>query len=161
MMKQDNKPIFTVVTVVYNAVDTIEKTILSVLQLMNEDVEYIVVDGNSNDGTLDVLEKYKQDISTLIIESDKGIYDAMNKAVGYSSGKWIININAGDLLMYLPFEEVKNIDLNVCAAVCGNIMMNHKQIRQAKYNWILKVKNTLPHQAMFCNTRYMQIMLIT
>lgn len=150
-MKEANTPIFTVVTVVYNAVDTIEKTIQSVLKLKNDAVEYIVVDGNSNDGTLDILEKYRQDISNLIVEDDKGIYDAMNKAVNRSSGQWIININAGDLLMYLPFDEVKNVDVNTCAAVCGSIMMNHKDIRHAKYNWTLKIKNTLPHQAMFYN----------
>lgn len=87
----------TVVTVVYNAVDLIESTILSVLgQSFINDIEYIIIDGGSSDGTLDILKKYSDKVARIISEKDKGIYDGMNKGINAGTGEWIIFMNAGD-----------------------------------------------------------------
>ena len=86
----------TVVTVTYNAIDVVEETILSVLNQTYNDIEYIVVDGLSTDGTMNVVRKYADDIDVIVSEQDEGIYDAMNKAIDIASGEWTIFMNAGD-----------------------------------------------------------------
>ncbi len=90
-------PKISVVTVCYNAVDTIEKTILSVINQTYPNVEYIIVDGASIDGTIEVVCRYRDKIAKFITEPDKGIYDAMNKGVIYATGEWIHFLNAGDV----------------------------------------------------------------
>ncbi|WP_226581120.1 glycosyltransferase family 2 protein [Halobacillus litoralis] len=92
------KKLFTIVTVVYNDVGNIEKTIESVLAQKNKNYEYILIDGKSTDGTLDILDKYKKNFDVYISEKDNGIYDAMNKATKVSNGEYIIFLNSGDLL---------------------------------------------------------------
>ncbi len=75
----ENIPLITIITVSYNAIKTIEDTILSVLSQTYPNIEYIIIDGGSTDGTLDIIKKYQDRISYWVSEADKGIYDAMNK----------------------------------------------------------------------------------
>lgn len=89
-------PKISVITVVYNNVDSIEKTIQSVLGQKYDHIEYIIIDGHSTDGTVDVIRKYESKISYWISEPDRGIYDAMNKAIRVASGGWLNFMNAGD-----------------------------------------------------------------
>lgn len=86
----------SIVTVCYNCADQIARTVNSVAAQDYADIEYIVVDGGSTDGTLDFLQTVKDRISILISEPDDGLYDAMNKAVSAGSGEYIYFLNAGD-----------------------------------------------------------------
>lgn len=86
----------SVVTVCFNAANLIEETIKSVVDQTYSDVEYIIIDGNSIDGTTDIILKYEDKISYWISERDKGIYDAMNKGIAAATGDYIIFMNAGD-----------------------------------------------------------------
>lgn len=90
------KPILSVITIVYNNVKDIERTMLSVLNQTYTGIEYILVDGLSNDGTLDLIKKYQSRIAKLIIEKDEGIYDAMNKGLALATGDYVIFMNSGD-----------------------------------------------------------------
>jgi glycosyltransferase involved in cell wall biosynthesis len=90
-------PKVSVVTVCYNSADTIEDTIRSVLSQQHGRLEYVVVDGGSTDGTLDILAKYQDRIDKCISEPDRGIYDAMNKGVGLAEGELVGFLNADDV----------------------------------------------------------------
>lgn len=89
----------SVVSVCYNDYENLEKTILSVIAQIKKgaDLEYIVIDGGSNDGTLDLFEKYKSFISISLSEKDSGIFDAMNKGLNIASGDSIVFLNSGDV----------------------------------------------------------------
>jgi glycosyltransferase involved in cell wall biosynthesis len=89
-------PTLSVITVVYNNVKDIERTMLSVLNQTFSDLEYIVIDGGSKDGTLDVLHRYESRLKHLISEPDQGIYDAMNKGISLAEGKYVLFMNSGD-----------------------------------------------------------------
>lgn len=89
-------PKLTVITIVYNNVRDIERTIKSVLNQSYKNIEYIVIDGASTDGTSEVIEKYKAQISKIVTEADKGIYDAMNKGLAIATGRYVLFMNSGD-----------------------------------------------------------------
>jgi glycosyltransferase involved in cell wall biosynthesis len=86
----------TVITVVYNGVKTIEKTIQSVLDQTFQNIEYIIIDGGSKDGTAEIIKKSSERLFDWVSEPDKGLYYAMNKGIEKSTGDWIILMNCGD-----------------------------------------------------------------
>lgn len=89
-------PLVSIVTVVYNGAATLERTILSVLEQDHPAIEYIIVDGGSTDGTLDIIRRYEDRLAYWTSAKDKGIYDAMNKGVALCTGEWTALINADD-----------------------------------------------------------------
>ena len=91
-----DQPFISIVTVCFNAASVLEGTIQSVISQTCRDIEYIVIDGASKDDTLNIIEEYSPHISKWITETDKGIYDAMNKGIRLASGKFIWFLNAGD-----------------------------------------------------------------
>jgi len=90
-------PSVTIVTVVYNDVQNIEKTLLSVINQNYPRLKYIVIDGGSTDGTVDIIKKHENSIDRWISEKDRGIYDAMNKGIDLASGQYINFMNSNDL----------------------------------------------------------------
>jgi len=95
-LSNSNSPIITIITVVRNNKYEIEETILSIVNQSYSNIEYIVIDGNSTDGTVEIINKYSNRISYFVSEPDLGIYDAMNKGIIQASGQWINFINSGD-----------------------------------------------------------------
>lgn len=102
--------LISVVTVVFNDVENIGKTIESVLSqdISQSELEYIIIDGGSTDGTIDVVNHYKDRISVFVSEKDLGIYNAMNKSLPYITGKWCMFINSGDILEKNALKALKN-----------------------------------------------------
>ena len=118
----ENKVLISVVTVSYNAVSTIEQTILSVINQTYPNIEYIIIDGGSTDGTVDIIQKYADKIAYWVSEPDKGIYDAMNKGIAVATGEWINFMNAGDYfhdkqVLELLFDKKSH---NRYVAIYGN-----------------------------------------
>ena len=93
---KETRPLFTIITCVLNAVDTIEDTISSVAKQTFDDYEYVVIDGGSTDGTLDVIRRYSEKIDYCISEPDQGLYFGFNKGVKLARGRYIGILNGDD-----------------------------------------------------------------
>lgn len=91
-------PVFSIITVTYNASEYLERTIQSIVSQTYRNVEFLIIDGASTDGTQNIIRKYESYISYWISEADKGLYDAMNKGIAKATGDYIWFINAGDEL---------------------------------------------------------------
>jgi glycosyltransferase involved in cell wall biosynthesis len=119
-------PKISVITVCYNAQATIERCIQSVVSQYYTNIEYIIIDGSSADGTLSILEQYKEHINILISEPDKGIYDAMNKGIALATGDIIGVLNADDF-----FSEE-----NILTVVAGAFVHNDTDIVYGDLDYI-------------------------
>jgi glycosyltransferase involved in cell wall biosynthesis len=107
-----DKPLISIVIAVFNGEDYLEDAILSVINQTYDNVEHIIIDGGSTDGTLDIIKKYTDKIDYWISEKDKGIYDAWNKAVQISCGQWIGFLGADDFYELNAIQiYVENINL--------------------------------------------------
>ncbi len=114
----------SVITVCYNSADTIEQTIQSVVGQNYSELEYIIIDGGSTDGTLAVIEKYRESISLLISESDQGVYDAMNKGLQKCTGDVVAFLNSDDWYEQDTLEKVNRYFRDTWAdMVSGNVYL--------------------------------------
>ena len=95
-MLQHLHPKFSVITVTYNAGAVIEDTIQSVITQTYKNIEYIIVDGASTDKTMSIVNRYRERISVVVSEPDRGLYDAMNKGIRLATGDYLCFLNAGD-----------------------------------------------------------------
>ena len=107
-----NKYKISIITVVLNDEKGIKKTINSINNQSYKNIEYIVVDGKSTDGAISILKKNKSKIDRLIIEKDKGLYDAMNKGIRYASGDIIGIVNSGDIIYKNTLKTVNHYFTN-------------------------------------------------
>lgn len=139
----------SVITVCYNAINDIEETILSVLNQLYKNIEYIVIDGGSTDGTVDIIKKYNNKIAYWVSEPDNGIYDAMNKGIRQATGDYIININAGDRLLCIPQKTLERYVCDSSYGTCGAIQDEKGDTYYPNISWRMKFRNQLPHQALF------------
>lgn len=152
------KPRITVVTISFNAIDAIEATILSVINQTYKNVEYIVIDGGSKDGTYDIIKKYSHNLSYHISEPDKGIYDAMNKGIAQATGDYVIFMNAGD--SFYNNEAITQISPYLdgnSTIVYGKLMRilnDCKFIGKQERLELLATKDVIPHQATFIKLDY-------
>jgi glycosyltransferase involved in cell wall biosynthesis len=130
-----NSPLISIITVVYNSASTLEQTILSVINQTYENIEYIIIDGGSTDGTVDIINKYEDKLAYWVSEPDNGIYDAMNKGINRATGEWINFMNAGDgFNSYNILEDVysREISNNI------NVIYSDTLINRRKKNVLLK-----------------------
>ncbi|NJD07898.1 MAG: glycosyltransferase [Methylococcaceae bacterium] len=143
-------PRITIVTVVYNGAATLEATIRSVLVLNREEVDYIVIDGGSTDGTLAVIDRYRHLVRQAISEPDRGIYDAMNKGWALADADSVVLfLGSGDRILSLP----DRIDPD--AITYGKVQMGDcGEVFEASHGDILKVSNRLHHQALLIPKRF-------
>lgn len=94
----DNSPKFTIITITFNAARWLERTAVSILSQSYPNIEYLIIDGGSKDGTVDIIKQYAPGIAYWVSEPDKGLYDAMNKGLKQATGDYVWFINAGDTL---------------------------------------------------------------
>lgn len=100
-------PLVSIVTVVFRAARELPPLLESILANCGQDTEWIVIDGGSDDGTLEILRRYDDAIDYWMSEPDRGIYDAMNKGIAAATGEYILHLNAGDRLRKIPRQELE------------------------------------------------------
>lgn len=161
-MKAEGKKLFSVVTIVYNDVKNISRTIESVINQNFDGVEYIVVDGASTDGTSDKIKPYLSRISSYFCEKDSGIYNAMNKGLQLVKGDYVLFMNSGDIFSD-PFvlERISEcIGDSQPALVYGNYqeslegkIISKRQCRESDKIWWGPVAS---HQSTFYNVSFLR-----
>lgn len=149
-------PIVSVVTVVYNGCDFLENTIKSVLDQTYENIEYIIIDGGSTDGTLEIIKKYEDKIAYWQSEPDNGIYDAMNKAIMLVSGQWVNFMNCGDTFYDVnTISSVFTKDICNYSVVFGNVIKKWKGFDEVCLPDYADVSMPFCHQSSFTKTEFL------
>ena len=146
-------PLLSIITVVYNNKEGLIRTLESIEPIQSSKTELIIIDGGSDDGTLDVINDYSDLISLSISEEDQGIFDAMNKGILLANGKWIIFINSDDEIRF-NINIVDTLERYTKAAlVYGNTELSDGSISYPlDLNYIEKGALPMCHQSTFYNS---------
>ncbi|QIV95295.1 glycosyltransferase [Allofrancisella frigidaquae] len=158
---QKDKPLITVITVVYNGEKFLEETIKSVINQTYDNLEYIIIDGGSSDSTLEIIKRYESQIDYWVSEPDNGIYDAMNKGISLATGDWINFMNAGDMFYSnSTLASVLNYLQREYTFVYGDTALFFDDIKRSN---IIKsrgklIHRNLPycHQSLFARVDYLK-----
>jgi len=143
--RSSDKPLITVITVVFNGGKHFEETIQSLLEV-DDNFNYIVIDGGSTDGTVDIIKKYEDKINYWISEKDNGIYDAMNKGwAAATDNNFILFLGAGDRIVSLPPNMAAFSARDV---IYGRVDLGNGLVFKPNVGWKLRLSNTIHHQAM-------------
>lgn len=146
-------PLITVITVVFNGVKHLDETIKSVIEQTYINLEYIIIDGGSTDGTVDVIRKYEHAIDYWVSEKDLGIYDAMNKAINLAKGDWIYFLGGDDTLIDKHIvSELFDSNSNTLAhpmLIFGKVISDKGKIIKSRLDKKILLHNTLHHQSCF------------
>lgn len=158
MTHYDKNPLISIVTVVFNGEKFLEETIKSIINQTYSNVECIIIDGGSTDGTVSIIKKYKDQIDYFVSEPDNGIYDAMNKGIEAASGKWINFMNGGD--KFYSHHVLENIFKNQINSditfIYGNTAYKYKSFTsERKALSLYEYWKQIPfrHQSVFIKTK--------
>jgi len=148
--------LLSVITINLNNKKGLQETIESVVNQKYRNFEYVIIDGNSNDGSIEVIKQYSNVVNNWISEPDKGIYDAQNKGIKLSQGNYLLFLNSGDKLVDDNILERLAVQMNGVDIVYGDL-----EIIEPNKRWVKKysqpltfgyfLRDTLPHQASFIN----------
>lgn len=154
-----NLPRVSIITVCYNAANVLETTIDSVVGQSYPNIQYIIIDGGSKDGTLDIVQRYSDKISVFVSEPDKGIYDAMNKGLKYVNGEWVNFMNAGDTFHnsnvvndIFGERSIVSGDINKFQVIGGNtynVCAKESWVHYAEPSFLIPFRLPFSHQACF------------
>lgn len=156
-----SKPLVSIVTVVLNGEDYLEEAIRSVVDQTYDNIEYIVVDGGSTDGTLGILKRYDDRIDYWVSEPDEGIYDAMNKGITFANGEWLYFLGCDDSLY--TRNVISNLflarSLSDVDVLYGNVLLKRsKKIYDGKFTKTKIMIQNICHQSIFCRKRVFSIL---
>jgi glycosyltransferase involved in cell wall biosynthesis len=145
----NNSTKITVGVVVYNGIEHIKSALDSIVKQTYKNIELVVVDGGSEDGTQDVLNEYAQHISVLVCEPDKGIYDAMNKVCSLATGDWLIFLGCDDVLLD-SFSSIATLLRLHDTVYYGDVIERSSgKVYGGKFSKYRLMRHNICHQAMF------------
>ena len=149
---------FSVITINYNNVKGLVRTIESVIQLNDKDFEYIIIDGGSTDGSVDVIKRYANYIKYWVSERDNGVYHAMNKGVAKAKGEYCVFMNSGDC--FHSAEALNSVHDCQEDIICGKVIkgscMTPSGHHKPTITLVDLMRGSLPHQAMFIKRELLQ-----
>jgi glycosyltransferase involved in cell wall biosynthesis len=148
------QPLLSIITVTKNCASTLERTLKSIQAIKAPDIQCIIIDGESNDGTLSVIARYEHVIDVLISEKDNGIYDAMNKGAGLADGQYILFLNGDDYILVDGFNDAKRLLAQEKPEIlsCQSEVLSQSGAKLAKLKpslWRMYFFNTIPHLSTF------------
>ncbi len=152
-MSSENLKI-SIITINYNNATGLEKTIQSILSQTYKNIEYLIIDGGSGDGSREILERYTADITFWVSEKDSGIYNAMNKGILKSGGEYLLFMNSGDIFVdQLVVSDVVNSGLTE-DLVYGDVYAENELRRKSwcpspKLTFNVFFRESIPHQSTF------------
>jgi glycosyltransferase involved in cell wall biosynthesis len=155
-------PTISIITITYNSDRHLDQTIESVAAQSYADRELIIVDGDSTDGTLDIVRRHGRDVDQLISEPDRGIADAMNKGLGMAKGEFVLFLHSDDYLLSPTSLADAAPHLAGPNPVVGFQLFYEMEDgarvlpRKPQLNWRINFKMSLHHQAVFCRTSLLE-----
>jgi len=152
------QPLISIITVTKDCNSTIERTLKSIQSIKDTDIQFIVIDGKSVDGTLSNIKRYKNLVDILVSEDDTGIYNAMNKGTRLAQGKYILFVNGDDHVLADGFNKAKTIlstqkpDILSCHS---EVLENEsdKGVLLSPCPWKLLFFNSIPHLSTFVSSK--------
>ena len=142
-------PLVSVITVVYRDCSELRPLMESIFSQPADEIEIIVVDGGSSDGTVELLQEWNSKIDYWLSEKDFGIYDAMNKGIAVATGEYILHLNAGDRFRHFPRAELLQCKLDAIDVVCFDVLMDDNRVYKPRLGFVLRIDNSLHHQGTF------------
>ena len=142
-------PLVSIISVVYRGRPALVPLMESIFAHASSDTEIIVIDGGSADGTVELLQNWSDKIDYWLSEEDAGIYDAMNKGISVATGEYILHLNAGDNLFWIPTAQLMQCKLDKVDVVCFDVLIDRKAIYRSQLGFIMRIDNSWHHQGTF------------
>jgi glycosyltransferase involved in cell wall biosynthesis len=139
----------SIITVVFLSRHELSELLESVFRITDQRIELIVIDGGSNDGTIDLLREHDGEIDYWLSEADRGIYDAMNKGTAAAQGTFLFHLNSGDRLLHVPIQELEMARAQNVDVAAFRVSIDKKYDFRPSHGITLKFTNTLHHQGTF------------
>ena len=151
------QPLLSIITVTKNCASTIERTLKSIEAIKAADIQYILIDAESTDGTLSVISGYEHVVDVLLSEKDSGIYNAMNKGAGLAEGQYILFLNGDDYLLASGFNAAKRLLAEKKPEIlsCQSEVFSESGVKLDRLRpslWRLLFFNAIPHLSTFVST---------
>jgi glycosyltransferase involved in cell wall biosynthesis len=142
-------PLVSIISVVFRARQELPSLLESILAVRDDHTELIVIDGGSDDGSIEILRHFDDAIDYWISEADRGIYDAMNKGIAVATGKFVLHVNAGDRLLFIPRQELEQALADDIDVASFAVKTHRSRIHRPTNGFILRFANTWHHQGTF------------
>ena len=142
-------PLVSIISVVYRDCAALRPLMESIFAHVGSDVEIIVIDGGSSDGTIELLQSWNDKIDYWLSEEDAGLYDAMNKGISAASGEYLLHLNAGDSLYRIPTDQLMKCKGDKIDVACFEVLVDGKKIFHPKSGFKLRLVNSWHHQGTF------------
>ncbi len=149
VMTEAQVPLISIILVSLNSRKTIEQTILSIINIDYPNTELIIIDGESSDGTIEIINKYKKNIDQLVIEKDQGVYDAMNKGIKIAHGDYFFFVGSDDILISSWQHLIGKLKSQSTVYYCNVYFPVSNKIYNGKFGRLKRMLRNICHQAIF------------
>ncbi|MCU1323324.1 MAG: glycosyl transferase family 2 [Acidobacteriaceae bacterium] len=145
----EKQPLLSIILVFFRDRDEVREILSSIVPFLCDELEIVIVDGFSEDGTVEVLREFGDHIDFWHSEPDTGIYDAMNKGLSASLGTYVLHLNAGDRLLCVPWQQLRQCAKDKVDVVYGRVLLDSRIEIMSQTSFLSKLDNTWHHQGTF------------
>jgi glycosyltransferase involved in cell wall biosynthesis len=146
---QISRPLVSIIIVVSRDMEELRQVIASILPHRDHGIEIVVIDGGSDDGTVELLQSLDDQVDYWLSEPDNGIYDAMNKGLKAATGEYVLHLNAGDRLRSIPWDELRKCAADSVDVVCCRVKIDESVEFISDTSLLSRIDNTWHHQGTF------------